>query len=228
MGSGISKASYNITVKTGDQKGSGTDVNVYIILHGKGVQTNECKLDNFFKNDFERGEIDKFSIDSEINISEVQRVELRRDNYGLYSNWYLDWIEVTNKKNSITFIFPAMKWIKANGRYFFNHHTCLPQDDLFLETRKLELKAIQAEYQLQVHIPEMAGLPAQVKTLPEDEKFSFHYEANFALEGMKLKGESFKLTMMKNKEWQDFEDVNTVYTKAFGVPEVNTFSANRY
>ncbi|XP_052089710.1 allene oxide synthase-lipoxygenase protein-like isoform X2 [Mytilus californianus] len=220
MGSGISKASYNITVKTGDQKGSGTDVNVYIILHGKGFQTNECKLDNFFKNDFERGEIDKFSIDSEVNISEVQRIELRRDNCGLYSNWYLDWIEVTNKKNSITFIFPAMKWIKANGRYFFNHHTCLPQDDLFLETRKLELQAIQAEYQLQVKIH---GLPAQVKKLPEDEKFSFHYEVNFALEGIKLKGESFKLMMTNKNEWEDVEDVKTVYTKAFGVPQSSQY-----
>ncbi|XP_076117180.1 allene oxide synthase-lipoxygenase protein-like [Mytilus galloprovincialis] len=224
MGSGISKASYNITVKTGDQKGSGTDVNVYIILHGKGVQTNECKLDNFFKNDFERGEIDRFSIDSDVNMSEVQRIELRRDNCGLYSNWYLDWIEVTNKKNSITFIFPALKWIKANGRYFFNHHTCLPQDDLFLETRKLELQTMQAEYQLQVKTtPDMAGLPAQVKTLPEDEKFSFHYEANFALEGIALKAESFKLTLMNKCEWQDFEDVKTVYTKAFGVPESSKY-----
>ncbi|CAC5367933.1 ALOX5 [Mytilus coruscus] len=220
-----SSASYNITVKTGDQKGSGTDANVYIILHGQGFQTKECKLDNFFKNDFERGEIDKFSIDSEVNISEVQRIELRRDNCGLYSNWYLDWIEVTNKKNSITFVFPAMKWIKANDRYFFNHVTCLPQDDLFLETRKLELQAIQAEYQLQVKIP---GLPAQVKKLPEDEKFSFHYKANFALEGITLKGESFKLMLINKNEWEDVEDVKTVYTKAFGVPKVYTYSVNRY
>ncbi|CAG2234156.1 ALOX5 [Mytilus edulis] len=170
------------------------------------------------------GEVDRFSIDSEVNMSEVQRIELRRDNCGLYSNWYLDWIEVTNKKNSITFIFPAMKWIKANGRYFFNHHTCLPQDDLFLETRKLELQTMQAEYQLQVKTkPDMAGLPAQVKTLPEDEKFSFHYEANFALEGITLKAESFKLTLMNKCEWQDFEDVKTVYTKAFGVPESSKY-----
>ncbi|CAC5359680.1 ALOX5 [Mytilus coruscus] len=162
-------ASYNITVKTGDQKGSGTDANVYIILHGQGFQTKECKFDNFFKNDFERGEIDKFSIDSEVNISEVQRIELRRDN---------------------------------------------------CETRKLELQAIQAEYQLQVKIP---GLPAQVKKLPEDEKFSFHYKVNFALEGIKFKAESFKLMMTNQNKWEDVEDVKTVYTKAFGVPESSEY-----
>ncbi|CAC5374175.1 ALOX5 [Mytilus coruscus] len=212
----ITKASYKITVKTGDQKGAGTDVNVYIILHGKGIKTNESKLDNFFKNDFERGKVDTFSFDSEVDISEVQRIELRRDNCGLYSNWYVDWIEVTIGKKNITFIFPAMKWIKANGRYFFHHETCLPQNDLFLESRKLELQTIQAEYQLKVHIP---GLPAQVKKLPEDEKFSFHYKVTVALKGLKLKGESFKLMLTNGIEWENVDDVKTTYTKAFGVPQ---------
>lgn len=33
---------------------------------------------------------------------------------------------------------------------------------------------------------------------------------------------------MNKCEWQDFEDVKTVYTKAFGVPEVINYSVNRY
>lgn len=153
---------YTITVKTGDQKGAGTDANVYIILHGKGIKTEERKLDNFFKNDFERDKVDTFSFDSEVYVSEVQRIGLRRDDIGLDRNWYVDWIEVTIEKNNTTFVFPVMKWIKANCCYFFNHETCLPQNDPFLESRKLELQTIQAEYQLEVHIP---GLPAQVRNI---------------------------------------------------------------
>lgn len=93
-------------------------------------------------------------------MSDVHTVELRRDNCCFFSHWYLDWIEITNKKSNITYIFPAMQWIKAKCHYFIKHHTCLPQDDSFLETRKLELQTIKTEYQLEVKIP---GLPAQVR-----------------------------------------------------------------
>ncbi|CAG2190836.1 unnamed protein product [Mytilus edulis] len=154
--------SYKISVKTGDKKGAGTDANVYVILHGKGTKTSEQNLDTFFKNDFERGSIDTYSVDSDINIPEVQRIELWRDNNGLLSNWYLDWIEVTNVETGITSIFPAMKWIKEDNHYFFKHiDTCLPQDDPFKDMRMLELQTIQKDYQLQVKVP---GLPAQPAT----------------------------------------------------------------
>ncbi|CAC5359765.1 ALOX5 [Mytilus coruscus] len=209
--------SYKITVKTGDKKGAGTDANVYIILHGKGIQTNKYTLDTFFKNDFERGNIDNYSVDSEVNIPEVQRIELWRDAYGLFSNWYLDWIEVTNLATNITSIFPAMKWIKENQRYFFNHiDTCLPQDDPFKEMRMVELQNIQRDYQLQVKVP---GLPAQVKELPDDERFSFDYQFNIGLKGKIYQEESQRLVMASGVEWKDVDDVKSVYTPVFGVPE---------
>ncbi|XP_052089604.1 allene oxide synthase-lipoxygenase protein-like isoform X1 [Mytilus californianus] len=209
--------SYKITVKTGDKKGAGTDANVYLILHGKGTQTNKQTLDTFFKNDFERGNIDNYSVDSEVNIPEVQRIELWRDAYGLFSNWYLDWIEVTNLATNITSIFPAMKWIKENQRYFFNHiDTCLPQDDPFKEMRMVELQNIQRDYQLQVKVP---GLPAQVKELPEDERFSFDYQFSMGLKGKIYREESQRLVMASGREWKDVEDVKSVYTTVFGVPQ---------
>ncbi|XP_063398550.1 polyunsaturated fatty acid 5-lipoxygenase-like [Mytilus trossulus] len=209
--------SYKISVKTGDKKGAGTDANVYIILHGKGPQTSKYNLDTFFKNDFEEGSIDDYTVDSEVNIPEVQRIELWRDNYGLLSNWYLDWIEVTNVESGITSIFPAMKWIKADYHYLFNHiDTCLPQDDPFKQKRALELQTIKKDYQLQVKVP---GLPAQVKDLPDDESFSFDYKFNI---GMKLKTfavESKKIVMANGLNWKDLADVKTVYMPVFGVPE---------
>jgi len=153
-------SSYKISVKTGDKKGAGTDANVYIILHGKGTKTDSCNLDTFFKNDFEAGNIDDYSVTSAINIPEVQRIELWRDNHDSSSNWYLEWIEVRNPSSQMTTIFPVMKWIKAGKHYFFNHiDTCLPQDEQFKEQRKMELITMQNQYQLEVKIP---GLSAQV------------------------------------------------------------------
>ncbi|XP_052075776.1 allene oxide synthase-lipoxygenase protein-like [Mytilus californianus] len=209
--------SYKISVKTGDRKGAGTDANVCIILHGKGTQTSKYNLDHFFKNDFERGSVDNYSVDSDVNIPEVQRIELWRDNNGLLSSWYLDWIEVTNVATNITSIFPAMKWIKADNHYLFKHiDTCLPQDDPFKQKRMLELQTIRKDYQLQVKSP---GLPAQIKELPDDETFSFDYQFNIGMKTKIYTEESKRLIMANGYNWKDVEDVKTVYTPVFGVPE---------
>ena len=158
-------AKYNITVQTGDKKGAGTHAHVNIILYGTdGIQTKECKLSNFLKGDFKRRKFESFSIKSEVHISEVRKIELWRDNNGSCTNWYLDWIEVTkcNKENSITTVFPALKWIKENYHYFFVNETTLPQNDPMKVSRKREMQVLQKEYQLDVKIP---GLPAQVRSL---------------------------------------------------------------
>ncbi|CAG2249786.1 ALOX5 [Mytilus edulis] len=161
--------------------------------------------------------IDDYTVDSDVNIPEVQRIELWRDNCGLFSNWYLDWIEVTNVESGITSIFPAMKWIKADHHYIFNHiDTCLPQDDPFKQKRMLELQTIKKDYQLQVKVP---GLPAQVKDLPDDESFSFDYKFNIGKKLTIFALESKKLVMANGFNWKDVDDVKTVYTPIFGVPE---------
>jgi len=153
-----SLSSYKISVKTGDKIGDGTDAKVSIRLHGQETRTDTYDLNNFFKNS--AGNIDDYSVTPEINIPEVQRIELWRDNWIWFSNWYLEWIEVTNPSSEITTTFSVMKWIKAGKHYFFNHiDTCLPQDEQFKEQRMMELITMQNQYQLEVKIP---GLPAQV------------------------------------------------------------------
>ena len=53
---------FKISIKTGDRPKAGTDANVYIVLHGNGQASPETKLDVFFRNDFERGQLDSFQI----------------------------------------------------------------------------------------------------------------------------------------------------------------------
>lgn len=50
--------------------------------------------------------------------------------------------------------------------------------------------------------------------------FSSKIQLKFALESILLKGESFKLLMTGGTEWENVDDIKTVYTKAFGVPQV--------
>ncbi|CAC5367932.1 ALOX5 [Mytilus coruscus] len=199
MGNGISKgtlASYEISVKTGDQIGDGTDANVYIILHGNGTKTNEQSLDKCFKNDFKRGNIDRYFVNSEVNILEVQRIELWRDNCGLLTN--------CNEMDK-----------KENHRYFFNNiDTYLPQNDPFKEMRISDLQTIQKEYQLQVKIP---GLPAQVRKLPEDEKFSINENFRLHYEVVLNRVKRDCVEMLEGNEWEEFDDIKKGYT-AFGHP----------
>ena len=53
---------YKIIVKTGDTAKAGTDADVRIQLIGKDAMTKPTKLDNFFRDDFERGRTDKFLV----------------------------------------------------------------------------------------------------------------------------------------------------------------------
>ena len=81
-----SLSTYKISVKTGDKIGDGTDANVSIRLHGQETRTDTYDLNNFFKNDFDAGNTGTFLVTSEINIQEVQRIELWRDNRSWFSN----------------------------------------------------------------------------------------------------------------------------------------------
>ena len=151
---------YRIDVKTGDSWGAGTNANVEIILRGNGKQTEKFKLNKNWRDDFKRGKTDDFCVTSETNIAEVTNIELWRDSTGLFSSWYVDYIEVTNLMTDITSMFPVLKWITADKRYPFSHvDTCLPQDDPFKELRALELQSKQKIYQLAVKVP---GTVAQV------------------------------------------------------------------
>lgn len=49
-------------MKTGDTAKAGTDADVKIQLIGKDSVTKPTKLDNFFRDDFERGRTDKFDV----------------------------------------------------------------------------------------------------------------------------------------------------------------------
>ncbi|CAG2249787.1 ALOX5 [Mytilus edulis] len=193
--------SYTISVKTGDQKGAGIDANVYIILHGKGLQTTKVNLDTFFKSNFDRGSIDNYTVDFDVDIPEVKRIELWHDTEGVFCNWYLDWIEVTNVES---------------GHHLFIYDTCLPQDDPFQKMRLAELENMKEEYELQVKVP---GLPAQVKELPENETFSFDYQFNIGHKTTIYSEETKRLVIANGFHWKDEDDIKDMYTEVFGVPE---------
>ena len=60
---GLLTRNFEISVKTGDVKGAGTDANVFcVLIDEEGTRSQDIKLDCIWRNDFEKGNVDKFSI----------------------------------------------------------------------------------------------------------------------------------------------------------------------
>ena len=54
---------YTVTVKTGTKLGSGTDDNIYITINASRCDIGPTRLDTEWKNDFEAGHIDNYTLD---------------------------------------------------------------------------------------------------------------------------------------------------------------------
>ncbi|XP_030598877.1 lipoxygenase homology domain-containing protein 1 [Archocentrus centrarchus] len=109
---------YEIIVITGDEKGAGTDANVFITLYGTNGDSGCRQLRQKFRNLFERGRTDRFSVEM-LDMGELQKVQVEHDNSSLSPGWLLDRVEVTNTANGVTTIFLCGRWLdskKADGK----------------------------------------------------------------------------------------------------------------
>ena len=61
---------FEVTVKTGDVKGAGTDANIYCtFIDEEGSRSRDILLDCLLRNDFEKGNVDTFAITDVKNLS---------------------------------------------------------------------------------------------------------------------------------------------------------------
>ncbi|XP_062291185.1 lipoxygenase homology domain-containing protein 1 [Scomber scombrus] len=101
---------YEIIVITGDEKGAGTDANVFITIYGSNGDSGRRQLRQKFRNLFEREQTDRFLVEM-LDMGELQKVRVEHDNTGLSPGWLLDRVEVTNTANGVTTIFLCRKWL---------------------------------------------------------------------------------------------------------------------
>uniref|UniRef100_A0AAY5K4A4 PLAT domain-containing protein n=1 Tax=Esox lucius TaxID=8010 RepID=A0AAY5K4A4_ESOLU len=109
---------YEIIVITGDEKGAGTDANVFITIYGSNGDSGRRTLRQKFRNLFERGQTDRFLLEM-LDMGELLRVRVEHDNTHLSPGWLLDRVEITNMANGVTTIFLCGKWLdtkKADGQ----------------------------------------------------------------------------------------------------------------
>ena len=102
---------YKITVNTADERGAGSDANVYITVYGENGDTGKRQLDTSADN-FQRGKSDIFVIEAPF-LGEIRRVVIGHDNSGWGPGWKLDDVIVED----INAAFDAPDWHKKR---FFN------------------------------------------------------------------------------------------------------------
>ncbi|XP_056274885.1 lipoxygenase homology domain-containing protein 1 isoform X2 [Pseudoliparis swirei] len=103
---------YSVSVRTGDMYGAGTDANVFLTIYGDLGDTGERKLakSENNKNKFERGEVDKFSIEA-VDLGQVFKIRIRHDNSMVGADWYLDQAEVLDFETEEVYMFLCERWL---------------------------------------------------------------------------------------------------------------------
>ncbi|CAH1791738.1 unnamed protein product [Owenia fusiformis] len=209
---------YDVSVKTGDKKGSGTDGNVYIALTDEdGKRSSDFKLDKILKDDFELGHTDTFSVGNSSGLKHITQLYIWRDKTDDNDTWYVEKIVVERCKDKDQTIFPIHRWVPAGFSIKLKEYdSLLPQHDTEqLEQRKRELEAKQIEYQFKVNLE---GGPAQIKDIPVDEMFTKEYEWNLmaALGKAKLSSEVLDLIV---GEFECLDDLKNIYGALFRIPD---------
>ncbi|KAH9509986.1 hypothetical protein Btru_044788, partial [Bulinus truncatus] len=215
---GKQRGDFIIYVQTGDRRNAGTDANVKIIMHDEFNNSSEpVTLDNYFRNDFERGCLDTFNVPS-VKIRHLQRmgnivrIELWRNDAGVASDWYVDKIVIENRVTNSSFVFPIFRWIKANYHYQIKHlDTSLPQNEEYPSQRKMELEEKRKAYEFDQKVP---GAPVQVKSMPSDEQFSFDYKWDIVTLKAKLIASSILVKIMASGEWESISTMTDVYKES--------------
>ena len=86
---------YVILVKTGDHKGSGTNADVFVALYNEfDERSRDIPLDCRWKNDMERGSLDRYPVTNMPNFGCVSKIEVWRNSDGFGDSWFLERIEV--------------------------------------------------------------------------------------------------------------------------------------
>ncbi|XP_071954737.1 lipoxygenase homology domain-containing protein 1-like [Antedon mediterranea] len=108
----LSTTSYHVSVKTGDERGAGTDANVHIKLFGKDGDTGLLPLKQAenTKNKFERGRTDKFTLEA-VDIGKIEYMKIGHDGSGPGAGWYLDSVEVDIPSRGEAYSFACHRWL---------------------------------------------------------------------------------------------------------------------
>ncbi|KAK1803299.1 hypothetical protein P4O66_004083 [Electrophorus voltai] len=102
----VGQNKYIASVFTMDVKGSGTDADVFLTIFGERGDTGERKLVSEGKDNFERGNEDKFTIDAP-NLGNLRKITIGHNNKGSSAGWGCDKVIIDDMGNKEVYEFPV-------------------------------------------------------------------------------------------------------------------------
>ncbi|XP_039346814.1 polycystin-1 isoform X1 [Mauremys reevesii] len=104
---------YEILVKTGWGRGSGTTAHVGLTLYGVDNKSGHRHLDG--ENAFHRNSLDVFQIATEQSLGSVWKIRIWHDNKGLSPSWYLQHVIVRDLQTSKSYFFLVNDWLSVES-----------------------------------------------------------------------------------------------------------------
>ncbi|XP_056889256.1 lipoxygenase homology domain-containing protein 1 [Takifugu flavidus] len=121
------KKVYEVVTITGDERGAGTDANVFVTLFGEYGITPKVHLASKYdfppictekrsRTAFERAKTDVFRIRTH-NVGPLKKIRIEHDNTGINASWFLDRVVVTDViRPHLRFYFSCNNWLsKVEG-----------------------------------------------------------------------------------------------------------------
>ncbi|TNM89906.1 hypothetical protein fugu_004140 [Takifugu bimaculatus] len=107
---------YEVVTITGDERGAGTDANVFVTLFGEYGITPKVHLASKSRTAFERAKTDVFRIRTH-NVGPLKKIRIEHDNTGINASWFLDRVVVTDViRPHLRFYFSCNNWLsKVEG-----------------------------------------------------------------------------------------------------------------
>ena len=107
---------------TGVWRGSGTDANVVIVIHGSEAESQPIILNKNMiasRTVLARGNEDAFVIHLPMSLGEVQYIHVRHDNSGKNPSWYFSHATISDRQTGKTWTFLSNTWFaleKGDGK----------------------------------------------------------------------------------------------------------------
>ncbi|KAE8579014.1 hypothetical protein XENTR_v10023872 [Xenopus tropicalis] len=102
---------YEVLVKTGWGRGSGTTAHVGISLYGVDYKSGHRHLDG--DNTFHRNSVDIFQIATEKSLGNVWKIRLWHDNKGLSPSWYVQHVIIRDLQSKKEYFFLMNDWLSV-------------------------------------------------------------------------------------------------------------------
>ncbi|XP_072882775.1 polycystin-1 [Hemitrygon akajei] len=103
---------YEVMVKTGWYRNSGTTAHVGISLYGVN-KSGSRHLDK--EGAFQRNSLDVFQVETDANLGEIWKIRIWHDNTGLDPSWYLEHVAVWDKQTDNLYYFLAQDWLSVEN-----------------------------------------------------------------------------------------------------------------